>query len=94
MTVFRSSNRGTAPPIIDADIHAAYAAAQVLLDLPRLLAARSLRRDHDPAFLVSVAERAAAGDFTPIFDPLTYPRLGCSRCEVPANDDLAPGRTG
>jgi hypothetical protein len=83
-------DRGTVAPVIDADIHAAYAAAHALSDIPRVLAAQSLRRDHDPAFLLGVAERAAAGDFAPLFERQTYAHLGLSLCEVVPNRTWHP----
>ena len=95
--------RGVLLPVCDIDVRSAYPAAFALLDCWRVLCASRLRLVDVTTELRTLAQRMAAGDLTPLFDPATYGELGLTlaevRCggepwpvELPGLDDPAESR--
>jgi hypothetical protein len=74
--------RGSILPTMDADIRSAYPAAWCLLGCWVILRANRLRQRSVLRELRRLAERVAAGDFAPLFDPITYREFGLTLVTV------------
>ncbi|MGH9291600.1 MAG: hypothetical protein ACRD0B_00415 [Acidimicrobiales bacterium] len=77
-----SDVRGQVLPCIDADVRSAYPAAWSLSGWWQVLCARQLRDTDVLGSVQSLAEQAAAGDLSALFERWPWPTLGRSLCKV------------